>query len=913
MANGDTGAVGGLSQAEMQAIREEAIALQNTIGGIGSQLNSNLKILGQSVGENTKGFQEGFNASKALATAIAAVDSKTLASRKEQLAFQNKVRKAQEEATRLEAKAGRFRQEAAILGGKQAQNALKAARAYESAAESLQQQAKSAEQIVDQFEELNKKVKAFDDLADFFNEIPGLSKIFGEFQKASDAAREAASKGGNSFAAGAKQLGGAFTKVAAAFAITTLIKGLKNADERTVELSRNLNKSADESALLVRNLNSAARGMQGLTGEELQKGATMLANSLGTTAVSSMSTSKELAAQVKYLGMSADEAEKQAEFSQATGQDIAKAGSAMRGEVMLSNLRNKTGIKYQAIMKDIANTSNATKILMKGQGINITQAAIEAKKLGTTLEGIGRTSASMLDFESSIANELEAELLTGKELNNEKARAAALRGDELTVAKEIQKNGVLEKFSAAKTVLERDAIAKAYGQTSETMGDMVVKSKAMANMKVDDQKSLEKAYSAQMKQVDALRAAGKEKEANNLEAKLSEKLGDAELERQMKNQTFEEKKQEAMSKLAEAMDKMLPIIKAIAKVFEFIGAHAESLSKILAVIAGGALIGKLGKLVSMFGRMGGAMGTATTAAAGLGTAAAGAATAGGAAGGGGLAGAAASAGAAGGGGLAAAGAGAAGASGLAGAAGGAGAAGAAEAGAAASGGGFFSKIGSGLKNLVKGGKGLLSKMNPMTALKVAMKEAGGFKGLLGKAVKGSMLNTLLTGFFAYQDIKDLVQNPVDENGKTLTGKQLNEKVGKITAGGLGGILGGIIGTAAGGPIGSMVGSFGGQWLMEKMMDWFPEASEALGSVVTPLSIWNDDEGKRPKVALKDGGITSGPTHALVGEAGPEAVIPLTAFYAKIDELIVAVKQSGNISIGANKLNEAIGMNLHPMR
>lgn len=37
MANGDTGAVGGLSQAEMQAIREEAIALQNTIGGIGSQ------------------------------------------------------------------------------------------------------------------------------------------------------------------------------------------------------------------------------------------------------------------------------------------------------------------------------------------------------------------------------------------------------------------------------------------------------------------------------------------------------------------------------------------------------------------------------------------------------------------------------------------------------------------------------------------------------------------------------------------------------------------------------------------------------------------------------------------------------------------------------------------------------------
>jgi hypothetical protein len=111
----------------------------------------------------------------------------------------------------------------------------------------------------------------------------------------------------------------------------------------------------------------------------------------------------------------------------------------------------------------------------------------------------------------------------------------------------------------------------------------------------------------------------------------------------------------------------------------------------------------------------------------------------------------------------------------------------------------------------------------------------------------------------------------------------------------------------------MVGSFGGQWLMEKMMEFFPDASEALGSVVTPLSIFNDDKGQRPKVAMATGGIVTGPTNALVGEAGHEAVIPLREFYAKIDELIVAVKQGQNIYIGPNKLNEAIGLNLHPMR
>lgn len=62
--------------------------------------------------------------------------------------------------------------------------------------------------------------------------------------------------------------------------------------------------------------------------------------------------------------------------------------------------------------------------------------------------------------------------------------------------------------------------------------------------------------------------------------------------------------------------------------------------------------------------------------------------------------------------------------------------------------------------------------------------------------------------------------------------------------------------------------------------------------------------------MAKGGIVTGPTKALVGEAGPEAVVPLREFYAKMDELIQAVKQGQNIYIGPNKLNESIGLNLH---
>jgi hypothetical protein len=84
-----------------------------------------------------------------------------------------------------------------------------------------------------------------------------------------------------------------------------------------VSLGRNLNKSAEDSERLMKGFNAAARSMEGLTGGELQAAAESLATSLGTTAVASMDTTKELAAQVKFMGLSADEANDLEKYSAA--------------------------------------------------------------------------------------------------------------------------------------------------------------------------------------------------------------------------------------------------------------------------------------------------------------------------------------------------------------------------------------------------------------------------------------------------------------------------------------------------------------------------------------------------------------------------------------------------------------------
>lgn len=856
---------------DLQDFNKASAELVSVLNDLAKALGDNAKAAERFTGDSAKNYTESFREALSLGNKLSGYTADQLKDRKEEVKFLKDLSKLQQEQSRVQSKIGVLQDKLVNAKGKEADYIKKAIDGLKEVDKTIEASVDHAENLKNTFEEISKQSKFFDNLSDLVKDVPVLSRVFGEFQKASDAARNAAAEGKNGFAAGAKQLGGVFTKFLAAFTIGKIVSGLQDFDERTVAIGRNLNVSREESDRMVMSMNKAARSIQGLTGADLQKGATMLAESLGTTAISSISTSKELAAQTKYLGISADEAAKQAEFTQATGQDVAKAGNAMRGEVMLSNLRNKTGIKYQAIMKDVANTSNAAKLLMKGQGLSITQAAIEAKKLGTTMEGIANIGKSMLDFESSIANELEAELLTGGEINNEKARALALAGKTEELAKEVAKSGVLAKFEGAKNVLQQEALAKAYGMSKEEMADMVVKSKAMTAMGASDQKDLEKRYKTQLKIIDAAKASGDLAKAATLEAKLSESIGDGELERQMQNQTVAEKQAEAMLKMGEAMDKLNIILKPIAAAFEFIGKHVDIITKgllLMTVLMGPAKLGGMVKnLGNMFKGMSGKVTSATTAA-----------------GGGGAAAAASSAGA-----------------GTAGAAG-AGTAGAGGA-AAGGGGGFF-------KNLFSGAKNMVSKLNPFTALKSSIKGMGGIGGFLKTALKKIPgLNTILTGFFAYQDIKSLLENPIDDKGNPLGKEAINQQIGKIVMGGLGGILGGAVGTALGGPIGTLIGSIGGDALFKWIAGTFPDASEALGGAVRPIFESSPEKEEEPR-KFATGGIVSGATNAIVGEAGPEAVVPLREFYAKIDELIQAVKQGQNIYIGPNKLNESIGLNLH---
>ena len=70
----------------------------------------------------------------------------------------------------------------------------------------------------------------------------------------------------------------------------------------------------------------------------------------------------------------------------------------------------------------------------------LSKSVAKAQLLGMELSEVASNSKQMLNFHSSIENEMKAELFLGKQLNLEQARLASLTGDYDTYMEEIRKN-----------------------------------------------------------------------------------------------------------------------------------------------------------------------------------------------------------------------------------------------------------------------------------------------------------------------------------------------------------------------------------------------------------------------------------------------------------------------------------------
>ena len=342
------------------------------------------------------------------------------------------------------------------------------------------------------------------------NIVKGMGKIpfvgqFLETDKALVAMAKSAGKGAGKMkvmGAGIKSMGASLAKAGPQILLLELAKAIGRVDAELVEMSKGLNMSKQEAGLLRNELKTAATRSNDIfvTTTKLIAAQHELNKAFGTAAA--------------FTGEILVQATKLMEKVKLTGAAVAGlAGqSIVVGESFEANYENslltsyemqrQTGISVDLrnVMTQVGSTTGALRAQLGGSTKEITRAVTQAELLGMNMKDIANSSKSLLDFESSINAELEAELLTGKQLNLEKARLAALTGNQEMLQKELNKNiGSFSEFSDM-NVLQQDALAKSMGMTSDALADILYKQEI------------------QGKTARELRALGKDELADRMEA-----------------------------------------------------------------------------------------------------------------------------------------------------------------------------------------------------------------------------------------------------------------------------------------------------------------------------------------------------------------------------------------------------------
>ena len=133
----------------------------------------------------------------------------------------------------------------------------------------------------------------------------------------------------------------------------------------------------------------------------------------------------------------------------------------------------QAGVPFKAIMEDVAGNTEFFAKFAKDGGANIFDAAKRAKELGINLGDVSSISSSLLDFESSIEKQMEAQVLLGRNLNLDKARQLAFTGDNVGLQNEILRQVGSEAEFNKMNYLQRDALAGAIGLSVERLGALV--------------------------------------------------------------------------------------------------------------------------------------------------------------------------------------------------------------------------------------------------------------------------------------------------------------------------------------------------------------------------------------------------------------------------------------------------------
>ena len=361
------------------------------------------------------------------------------------------------------------------------------------------------------------------------------------------------------------------------FLVTQIISAFKSLDDGIGQFAKGMNVTYQDAAKLNNEFNNIANSSMDVAVTTKGIRDTMLAmgQAMGSNAILNAKDAVTFTKLREQAGLTNDELAEMEKLSLATGTSLEKNVENTLYAAKTTALNNGVLLNEKQIMQEVAKASAATKLSLANNPEALAKAAAQAKSLGMNLEQVNSIADKMLSIESSISDELEAELLTGKNLNLEQARLYALNNDMEGLSREIAKNfGSAAEFSKMNR-LQQEAAAKAVGMSREELAKTLTDQEALKGLSG--------------KQAEDAKAA--------LEAARARGMSEADIKKQgieglMKQQSMQERFNQSIEKLKEifvslvaplmpVLDIFAEILKPVSMIAGFIGQITGGLGSIM--------------------------------------------------------------------------------------------------------------------------------------------------------------------------------------------------------------------------------------------------------------------------------------------------------------------------------------------
>lgn len=448
-----------------------------------------------------------------------------------------------------------------------------------------------------------KKLKKIPILGDVLNIDKGL-KDMEESAKANESAFKTMGSGISAAFEGIEKSTIILAAISAAVkVIKFLIDAMLQADKQVTDIARNMgitkdqaSKVRDEMTYISKHAKEFATLNEGTLISQKEIFETQMAfnDAFGTSVQLSATMITQLVAAKNIIGLSDEAMQGLKTTMLATGETVEDIEKTILGTSRIIQGNSTKFLQDKKALESVLKLTGGIRLNLKGSLQAMTAAVAQAIKMGTTLEKIDATASSLLDFESSIQSQMEAEVLTGKQLNLDRARYAALTGDTNTLMEELVKNvGTYNQYSNMNRI-QQEAIAKALGMSRDDMADMLLKQSAMNRLSriagFDAQKTLIENYNI-------LKAQGK---LNDIAASDQAKEALLALEQQSAQEKFAkalERAKEAFTTLVDGgfLDKFADIVANLIDNLSGAGHYGESIERTAA--ASGKQVSAIDKLM----------------------------------------------------------------------------------------------------------------------------------------------------------------------------------------------------------------------------------------------------------------------------------------------------------------------------